>query len=351
MVRNISHPSAIFGDWRLFEQALNKGTEGRVLINDALTKFMRLGNHPVLRAQAAAFARTGVMQPVSAFATGDDFPTTVLEVLEKYHQTTYLDNAWEQIFNIRDMRGSRRSGFEILDVTGSLTFSKTLIGEKARLYKMYGEKTTVSFDLYSGGLHWSRLLFDDEEYWTLEDNAIQFRNKAVSSKAQDHYDLIEATAATYDLALQTADDSGVTNATIGYTALRDIKTINTACVNIINRLKNLGMGIAPSSQFIILAPIELRERITLAVARTAQAYAGSPAYLQYNVVPLYTAMLSDTSKYYVIFPKNKITGGNRMDLTIMSDFNITNYSELAVGWIRYGAAIAEEKQLVRCATS
>ena len=62
-------------------------------------------------------------------------------------------------------------------------------------------------------------------------------------------------------------------------------------------------------------------------------------------------MLVDTTKYYVIFPKKKIKGANRMDLTIFSDFDIEAYTDIAVGWQRYGGAIAETKQIVRCSTS
>jgi len=62
-------------------------------------------------------------------------------------------------------------------------------------------------------------------------------------------------------------------------------------------------------------------------------------------------MLSSSSVYYVIFPKNKLKGANRMDLTVFSDFDIEAYSDIAVGWQRYGGAVGELKQLVRCATA
>jgi hypothetical protein len=62
-------------------------------------------------------------------------------------------------------------------------------------------------------------------------------------------------------------------------------------------------------------------------------------------------MLSSSSKYYVILPKQKIMGATRMDLTIFSKFDPESYSDIAVGWQRYGGAIGEIKQLVRCSTS
>lgn len=338
----------VISDWSL----VNVNTvSGRDQIRGALNRFMNLPNiYPALKAQAQAFARTGEYKPIQAFATGDDFPTSVIEVLEKFHQTTYFDLGYEEVFNMRDMRNMNRASFNILDVTSGLAFNKVNIGDRAELYKMSGAVVPVTVDLYGAGLHWHKLLFDDEEYWALEDNAIQFRNKAYSSKAQDFYDLIDATSATYNTAWQTAVDA-LASGTAGYTAQRDVATINKACVDIFVNLQDLGMGIGPASQFIILAPIQLKGRITDALTNQFQAYVGSPERLMYNVRPIYTGMLAATDVYYVIFPKNKIIGANRMDLTILTDMNITTYSELAVGWQRYGGAIGEEKQLSRCATA
>jgi len=338
----------VISDWSLVKPDTKRG---RVLIRNALNSFMNLPiKYPILKAQAQSFARTGEAKPIQAFATGQDFPTSVTEVLEKWHQTTYYDVGYEDVFNIKDMRNVKRSSFDILDVASGLTFKVTEIGEKALLYKMSGEKETVSVDLVSAGLHWHKTLFDDEEYWTLEDNAIQFRNKYYSSKAQAYYDLIDATSATYDLPWQDSKDTLVAG-TQNYVAQRDVTTINTACVNILVALQNLGMSIGPASEFIILAPVQLKGRITDALTNQFQAYEGSPNRLQFNVRPVYTLMLADPEVYYVIFPKNKILGANRMDLTILTDINITTYSELAVGWARYGGCIGDERQLVRCSTS
>jgi hypothetical protein len=72
------------------------------------------------------------------------------------------------------------------------------------------------------------------------------------------------------------------------------------------------------------------------------------AYAAYNVRIVWTMMLTATDKYYVILPKQKLVGGNRMDLTIFGQFDPLSYSDIAVGWQRYGGAVGELKQLVRC---
>ncbi len=346
---------SIVSDWGLFERMGGlDNPAASSMVRGALNKYLLQPTTAPFKAAAQAFAATG--DPVKAksvlaqaFATSQDFPATVLEVLDKYHQLTYFDTGYEEVFQMMDMRSSERNGFDILDVDSGLTFSKINIGAKAKIFKMSGVKAHVLLNQYAAGLGWSRLLFDDKEYWTIEDNAIEFRNKAFSSKAQDFYDLIDGAPTTYDLAWQ-AVTGNVQNTDKDYVPIRDINTINLACEQILLRLKDLGMGVTPASEFIILAPIQLIGRIKRAIGIVQQAFASSTAQLNYNVRPVYTMMLAETDEYYVIFPKKKLKAAIRQDLTVFSDFDIESYADIAVGWQRYGGAIGEDKQLTRCGT-
>lgn len=346
----------IVSDWGYFERmgGLENPNATR-MVRGALNTFFLEPTTAPFKAAAQAFAETGDANAakstlIQAFGTSGDFPTSVLEVLDKYHRLTYFDTAYEQIFDMLDMRSSNRNGFDITDVTSGLTFNKVPEGQKAKLYKMSGQKVSVTLDMYGAGLGWSRRLFDDREYWTIEDNAIEFRNKAYSSKAQNFIDLIDAVPATYDLAWQPVEGN-IPNTNENYVPLRDIGTINKACENILIRLKDLGMGVTPSSEFIILAPVQLKGRIARAMGMVQQPFSSSTKQLYYTVRPVYSLMLASSTEYYVIFPKKKIKGANRMDLTVMSDFDIEAYTDIAVGWQRYGGAIGEIKQIVRCSTS
>ena len=346
----------IVSDWGLVERMGGiDNPEARHLIRGALNSYLTQPTTAPFRAAAQAFAETGdVTQAkaylMQAFATSGDFPTSVLEVMDKYHQLTYFDNGYEQVFDMKNMLNSNRNGFDILDVDSGLTFCKVPEGMKAKIYKMSGAKVSVTLDMYGAGLGWSRRLFDDKEYWTIEDNATEFRNKAYSSKAQDFYDLLDAVATTYDLAWQSVTGA-VPSTNENYVPIRDINTINKACENILLATKDLGMSVTPASEFIILAPIQLIGRIKRAIGMVQQPFAGSTTQLNYTVRPIYTMMLESSTKFYVICPKNKIQGANRMNLTVFSDFDIEAYSDIAVGWQRYGGAIGEIKQIVRCATS
>ena len=346
----------IVSDWGLVEQSGGIDNPAvRRMIRGALNTFLNEPNTAPFKVAAQAFASSGDLGLaktafMQAFGTSGDFPTSVLEVLDKFHLTTHFDTGYEQIFDMMDMRNSNRNGFDILDVQSGLTFALVPEGMKAKLYKMEGAKVTVTLDMYGGGLSWSRRLFDDREYWTIEDNAIEFRNQAFSSKAQDFYDLIEAVATTYNVTWQAVTGS-IPATNENYVPIRDINTINKACEEILLRIKDLGYGATPQSAFIILAPIQLVGRIARAIGMVQQPFAGSTSQLNYNVRPIYTMMLTDTSDFYVIFPKKKLKGANRMDLTVFSDFDIEAYADIAVGWQRYGGAIGDIKQISRCKTA
>lgn len=282
------------------------------------------------------------------FATKGDFPAEILQILEKFHATTHFDTSYEQIFDIRDFTSSQVGGFDILDVSSGLTFAKVPTGGKAKVFKFSGSKATVTFDKYGGALGWDKVLIDDAQYWTLEDNAVEFRNKYYAMRAQAFYDLIDAVGSGENVSWQAVEPVSVPSTAENYNAIRDVITIETACQTILTDCKNKGYGVTPQSQFYILAPVQLRSRILRALSIVQQAFAGSTARLTYNVTPIWTLMLSATDKYYVVLPKQKMKGGYRMDLTLFNETNILEYTETVAGWCRFGGAIGDTDQVKRC---
>jgi hypothetical protein len=292
-----------------------------------------------------------IRRAMQHFATKGDFPAEILQILEKFHAVPDYDLGYEQIFDIRDFTGTNEAGFKILDVTSGLTFAKVPTGMKAKVFKFSGDVTEVTFDMYGGGLNWDRKLLDDRQYWTLEDNAIAFRNKAYSSRASNFYSLIETAGASNATSWQAVTPSGVTTADKDYNSIRDINTINAACLTILTALKDDGVGANANSQFILLAPVALKSRILRALALLQQSFSGSEKRLNFNVTPIFTLMLSSNSYYYVCFPKAKCKGGYRMDLTMFDQFDILAYADTMVGWMRYGGAVGDTDQISRCAIS
>lgn len=294
-----------------------------------------------------------VRKAIQAFATKGDFPDEILQILEKFHAVPDYDLGYEQIFDIRDFAGTNASGFKIANVESGLTFGKVLPGEKAKVYKFSGTVSEVTFDLYGGGLSWDRILIDDKQYWTLEDNAIAFRNKAYSSRAEAYYALIEAAGAASgnDQSWASVTPASVAATNENYNAIRDVNTINAACLAILTDLKDDGVGANANSQFVILAPVALKSRLERAARMLQQPVVGSGQHLSFNIRIVYTLMLSSNSYYYVCFPKAKAKGGYRMDLTIYDQFDILSYADTMAGWMRYGGAVGDTDQIARCAVS
>lgn len=292
-------------------------------------------------------------QKINAFGSSGNFPPSVLETIDKWHETWEGDDFWRDFFRTINMRNSRRPGMDVETVGSTLTFKATPEGNKAKLYNISGEKVTIRTDMYSGGLNWSRLLLDDQEYWTIEDNAIAFASKWWKDMSDTMYALIEAIPSSQNLAWQDPVPANLANSDPNYAAIRDFETLNRACYEILEDLKEKNVGAGINSQFRILAPLALKPRLDRMMGIYNAQLAG-PGFTgsRYNVAPpRYSLQLEDKTKWYVAIPGVKNYFLDRMPLTVFGRFDELSYSDLAVGWGRYGGAIVDAQQWKRCAIS
>jgi len=343
------NPDKLFGP--------NKDPEHQRKVMDALQFFFALPNRtipPKFRSNKKFLEKKKEFNEIQAqyFATLNDFPATAKEAIDKYHEMDVYDNGYETIFNMRDYTGSRRDGFAVDTVTSGLTFKKMLTGEKLEVYQMSGDREYVFFDYYGGALGWDRKLFENQDWWTLEENAIEFRNEAFRIKAATYYALIEAVAALKaDIAWQASPDA-LAAGTRGYQAQRDAATMNLAAQTILLACQTKGFGIsAQNASFIVLAPIQLRGRIKRALGVNYDNVTGSTPVIDYNFTPIITTMLTVKDHYWVILPKRKIVGGDRMDLVTYADFDMLSRTDTVAGWMAFAGAIADTDQLERCDTA
>jgi len=322
-------------DWTKFDFS---NPDHRVTLSKNLGKFLsEPDRNPEIKRALAK---------IQEFGSPQDFPDSVLQVLDKYHLTTEYDNGYEQIFNVRDFSGTNRNGFDILDVESGLTFDKIPIGGKLLVHKMWGEKAHVYFDFYGGALGWHRQLFDDQEYWTIEDNAIEFRNKAYAKRAEVFYALVEAVGATGAVAWAAHPD-GVAAGTAGYLAGRDLATFNAGALQIILAVAGKGYGVtAENASFIVLVPEQLRQRAVNAVSYMNNPYLNNQRS-SYRFQVISTTMLASSSYAWLVLPKHKLVAGYRMDLTTFANFDMLSYTDAAAGWMRYGGAVGDTDQIAR----
>jgi hypothetical protein len=285
-------------------------------------------------------------------ATIGDFPSIPDSVIARFMQEAHYDETYKEIFDIRDFTGSKVSSFSIVDVADGLTFNKHTAGEECKVYKVSGDKVVVTFDRFGGALGFDREMLDDNIYWALEDAAKIFRNKAYYKRAFDFYALIEAVPATRNVAWQAPVPPLLANTDPNYSAIRDMETINQAAFQIVTSLATTGLGVSPTTELIILAPLALKSRIDRALGLLNAGLAGAQfTGARYNFTVRYTQMLTSNTVYYVIAPKRKAKGGIRMDLTIEAENDILKYTHTIAGWQRYGGAIAQTLQFRRCATA
>ena len=286
---------------------------------------------PALRAQAQHFTTSG------------DFPAQIRQIMATYQALDDYDLGYEQVFDIGDYTGTQEDGIDIMDVEDGLAFREIPRGGRMDVRKFSGSKTSIDFLTYGAALGWRWEDLADNKYWNLERSAAAFRAAAFSARSQYYYNLIDAlTATTYDVAW--AGGASRTEAE------DDAITMNNAATAILVALKSSGIQVSANSQFVVLAPVQLKLRILKALANTSQAVAGAQSTTVFNFTPVFTMMMCCTANYYVILPKQKIRGGYRQNLTLQGDTDVLSLTDITGGWMRFCGAI-EMTQMRRCATA
>tara|TARA_Y100000310_G_scaffold63233_3_gene58561 strand:+ start:1416 stop:2354 length:939 start_codon:yes stop_codon:yes gene_type:complete len=231
-----------------------------------------------------------------------------------------IDLGWAAAFDEVDLRAGSKSSIDLLDVSSGLTFAKVREGSRALIYGVSGAKTTISADLYGGGVGFLRTWWDDEEWYKVEEMARDFRYKFENQRATIMYNLIQNTSAE-DVAFDTNDQT----------------TWGNAASDLIVDLDATVAGVATdSTTFLLYHHPSLKQRVATAL-NTVTAYT-SKQTLIYNVQPISSPKVANT-KFWMVAPGGKNKYLRRMDLTLLSDEDITMFAEDVVGWGRYGGYI------------
>lgn len=324
----------IIADWGKVNM---ETAEGRGQVLGALQHFLGRPEDPKVKSA------------LQHFSFGGDFPAEVKPYLDKILLLEPVDTGYEGIFDIRDFTTTKADGFKIPVVQSGITFSEVKPGEKARIYQVSGDELTVSFAMYGAGLGWHRKLIDDGRFWDIEDNIAAARAAYYAKRAETFYGLIEAISASYNVAWQSPTPAALPNTDARYVVSRDANTIHTACLAVMGSMKTYGIG--PNSPLRLLAPLALKNRIRAALAYS-EPLAGNMRVLDWNIQPIFTQNLTtNQTDYYVGVPGLTAKGGNRMNLTPFYDADPTAYTDMMVGWARWGAGIGNQAQFRRCASA
>jgi len=276
-------------------------------------------------------------------------PANARDAVATFLEKPEADFGYERVFDVIDFTSTQKNGFDIVTVGAGLTFAPVKPGQKARVYKLTGEKISVSFERYGGALQWDKTWFDDAEFWNIEETTRAFRNQWYNDRAQVFYDLVSAARADSDVSWK--GDSGDAK------AVRDAETINYACADIISTLAGAGFDVNPLTRFVVAGPIQLVARLQNAL-RVSLLESSAEGTLNFNVELVITNKLknqaldtAETSQYFVCLPGRKAKGGYRQELTLLSETDILAYAETIAAWGRYGGAVGDTDQFRRCATS
>ena len=281
---------------------------------------------------------------IQMFTLPSDFPTyeKAIDVVRKFTASAVYDAGYEQIFDVLDFAGSKASGFDVMDITGGLTFNQIKPGEKVKVYQISGSKERCYFAYYGGALGWFRGLFEDQEWVTVDLHAATFRNVAYATRAGVFYNLLDTAADLKGCCSAVPADCTDCHSD----ALSIANSINFAAQTILRNVENKGYGINPqTTQFIVLTPLELRGRVRLALGVRNQAFGEAERVIDYNFTQITSLMPANHNRVMVILPKNKILAGYRMDLTLFDDFDILSYTDTVAGWMRYGGCIGDLDQI------
>lgn len=248
-----------------------------------------------------------------------------------------MDMAWMLAFDEVDLTGAARSSFDILGHASGMTFERVPDGDRAKIYGISGNRINVPVDTYGAGIGFLQNWFDDQEWWNIEDAANKFRFGEADQKAAAHYGLISA-----------VDDTVTYDATGATTKEKDANTISAGVAEIVEENASSGLGITATSPFLLYTNTNLYAR-ALAAINTVVPDTNRPA-MPYNVRPVSTTHVASTHLGWLVAPGRKSKHGRRLNLEILSDFDITMRGQDFVGWYRYGA-FANAAQIRRLAKS
>ncbi len=262
-------------------------------------------------------------------------------ILVHSDQPKMPDRGYELLFDLVDMKSSTNKSFDILDVSGGVTFFQQIEGEEAKLSEIPSSaKTPCSMLRFTGGFP----VLDDwikyNEHYKIDQLAADTVRNWYKKKATIMYGLLVA----------------LTGITENF-ATDDMTTINNACANILVDLDAAGYAVDESASFVITCNPKLRARLAKALAVTYMTPLGADQTgankVEFNVSGIVsTSKITDATTYYVSLPGYKNLRGEWEDLnTRPPQRNELKLGADHVSTGAYNGIIGQKLQHKKCALS
>ena len=280
---------------------------------------------------------------VAELMSGAGFPSTdPVATVERFQAAQLYDNGYEAIFKNIPINAPHTT-WDIFSGGTGIVFEELEAGGKIRTSTTTGSKTTASIKYYAAGFEILQQWVENQQWWLVGSEAQDFVNAYQKKKAQIYYGIIDAVSAGQNLAWVAGAN----------TLARDVATINAAVAALITSAQANEMPISMSQPYVIATPYALWPRIKAAISQYGSINDSRATYgeLLYNIVPIATTFLTDSTKYYVCIPGEKSQRADRKALTSEKGRNLINLSDLEVRYAAWGGAIGDETQFQRCATA
>jgi len=246
------------------------------------------------------------------------------------------DRGYEVLFDEYDMRASSNDSFEILDISGGVTFYQVKPGEEVKLSTIpKGALTNVKYLQFAGGVNILDVWLRFNQYYKIEELFSDVILAWWDKKADLFYGLLAALGAGINQAFVTSD----------------IQTINAAAANILADCKAAGLMVPENPDFVITCNPLLKERILTALKMTYETQ-GVNKQVVFNVPTVVTTSKLVNTSYYVSLPGFKNKRGEWEDLTAREAQRDEQHLGAVHVWTgMYNGIIGQAAQHKRCALS
>ena len=270
-----------------------------------------------------------------------DIPVSVTDNAEIFRNVSNYDMAWEGAFANVSLEPGRRF-WEIEDMTSGLSFRKVAEGGRVRVEGLAATLAIVHVDKYGSALGWTSEMISGRRFPLMEQKAMYFRDQLASDKANRHYTLLSS-AATNTTSYDT------TGSTV---RAKDINTINTACLAMVNRLKDKYVGDPLGNEIYVILNPALWSRFGAAMRETSQDVPGQPSLVPYNIryaLSLNSYLTSSTGSSTATDALFVMSGFKNQKATLREptsyfDYDLLTDTYVQAVWTDYGAA-AEANQI------
>ncbi len=245
------------------------------------------------------------------------------------------DRGYEVLFAEKNLRQSTSKTFEIVDITGGITFLQHAPGEEAELSILpTAGKAPISMLRFTGGFpiidDWLRF----NELYKIDDLTEDTVRRWYDQKADLFYAMIELLDSGINQAFDTDDST----------------TINNAIGQILIDLQAAGVAVSAASRFYITCHPNQLARIYKALAASFTNPNANNSQIIYQIAGVIPTTKIAAGSYYVSLPGFKSQRGEWEDLNTREP----QRNELKLGadhvWTgAYNGAIASKLQYRRCA--